>query len=436
MKIFPSLLLSLGLCVSGELLAQAAAPAYPNLKPADHIVAVVNDEVITQVELTDRLELALRQLRQQGTSLPPRNELERQMLERMIIDKLQLQHAREIGLHVDDAQLEQTLQRIAANNNMSMEQFRETLQRDGIPFANFREEIRNEMTIARVREREVDNRIVVSEGEIDNFLNSQATGSGNQEYDVSHILLRLPEGATPEQIQRTQAKADDIYRRLQAGEDFAQMAAAYSDAPDGLRGGSLGARPLDRMPGIFAEAVVKLAPGQLAPILRSSNGFHIVKLLAKGGAAVPPQVQQTHARHILIKVNELVSDAEAKRRLDDLHERLKNGAKFEELARLFSQDGSAAKGGDLGWLYPGDTVPDFERVMDQLAPGEISVPIRSPFGYHLVQVLERRMQDVSDERKRAAAREALKERKLDEAYQDWLRQERDRAYVDIRLDEH
>jgi len=436
MKILPSLLLSLGLCVSGELLAQAATPAYPGLKPADHIVAVVNDEVITQVELTDRLELALRQLRQQGTSLPPRNELERQMLERMIIDKLQLQHAREIGLHVDDAQLEQTLQRIATNNHMSMEQFRETLQRDGIPFANFREEIRNEMTIARVREREVDNRIVVSEGEIDNFLNSQATGSGNQEYEVSHILLRLPEGATPEQIQRTQAKADDIYRRLQAGEDFAQMAAAYSDAPDGLRGGSLGARPLDRMPGIFAEAVVKLAPGQLAPILRSSNGFHIVKLLAKGGATVPPQVQQTHARHILIKVNELVSDAEAKRRLDDLHERLKNGAKFEELARLFSQDGSAAKGGDLGWLYPGDTVPDFERVMDQLAPGEISVPIRSPFGYHLVQVLERRMQDVSDERKRAAAREALKERKLDEAYQDWLRQERDRAYVDIRLDEH
>lgn len=436
MKILPSLLLSLGLCVSGELLAQAATPAYPGLKPADHIVAVVNDEVITQVELTDRLELALRQLRQQGTSLPPRNELERQMLERMIIDKLQLQHAREIGLHVDDAQLEQTLQRIATNNHMSMEQFRETLQRDGIPFANFREEIRNEMTIARVREREVDNRIVVSEGEIDNFLNSQATGSGNQEYEVSHILLRLPEGATPEQIQRTQAKADDIYRRLQAGEDFAQMAAAYSDAPDGLRGGSLGARPLDRMPGIFAEAVVKLAPGQLAPILRSSNGFHIVKLLAKGGATVPPQVQQTHARHILIKVNELVSNAEAKRRLDDLHERLKNGAKFEELARLFSQDGSAAKGGDLGWLYPGDTVPDFERVMDQLAPGEISVPIRSPFGYHLVQVLERRMQDVSDERKRAAAREALKERKLDEAYQDWLRQERDRAYVDIRLDEH
>lgn len=436
MKILPSLLLSLGLCVSGELLAQAAAPAYPGLKPADHIVAVVNDEVITQVELTDRLELVLRQLRQQGTSLPPRNELERQMLERMIIDKLQLQRAREMGLHVDDAQLEQTLHRIATNNHMSIEQFRETLQRDGITFANFREEIRNEMTIARVREREVDNRIVVSEGEIDNFLNSQATGSGNQEYDVSHILLRLPEGATPEQIQRTQAKADDIYRRLQAGEDFAQMAAAYSDAPDGLRGGSLGARPLDRMPGIFAEAVVKLAPGQLAPILRSSNGFHIVKLLAKGGATVPPQVQQTHARHILIKVDELVSDVEAKRRLDDLHERLKNGAKFEELARLFSQDGSAAKGGDLGWLYPGDTVPDFERVMDQLAPGEISVPIRSPFGYHLVQVLERRMQDVSDERKRAAAREALKERKLDEAYQDWLRQERDRAYVDIRLDEH
>lgn len=436
MKILSSLFLSLGLCISAPLWAQTAAPAYPGLKPADRIVAVVNDEVITQVELNERLELALSQLRRQGTSLPPREELERQMLERMIVDKLQLQRAREIGLQVDDAQLDQTLQRIAANNNLSLEQFREALQRDGIPFARFREEIRGEMTIARVREREVESRMVISEGEIDNFLNSQATGGGNEEYDVSHILLRLPEGATPEQIRRIQDKADDIYQRLQAGEDFAQMAAAYSDAPDGLRGGSLGARPLERLPNIFAEAIVKLAPGQMAPILRSSNGFHIVKLLDKGSAAVAPQVRQTHARHILLKVDELVSDAEARRRLDDLYERLRNGAKFEELARLFSQDGSAAKGGDLGWLYPGDTVPEFEQVMDQLAPGEVSAPIRSPFGYHLVEVLERRMQDVSDTRKRAAAREALKERKLDEAYQDWLRQERDRAYVDIRLETH
>lgn len=432
MKIVLPLILALGL-LSTQVAAQAPVSAYPRLRPADSIAAVVNDEVITRVELNNRLDLALGQLRKQGTSLPPRDVLERQMLERLIIDKLQLQRAREIGLRVDDAQLEQALQRIASGNNMSLEQFREALQRDGIPFAKFREEIRDEMTIVRLREREVENRIVVSEGEIDHFLSSEMAGHGNEEYEVAHILLRLPESATPEQIQRLKAKADEIHGRLQKGEDFAQMAAAYSDAPDGLRGGHLGARSLDRLPGIFSEAVVKLTPGQVAPVLRSSNGFHIVKLIDKRGVAALPQVQQTHVRHILINVDELTSDAEARRRLTDLYERIRNGAKFEELARLFSQDGSAGKGGDLGWLYPGDTVPEFEHAMEQLRPGEVSEPVRSPFGYHLIEVLGRRLQDVSDTRKRDIARQALKERKMDEAYQDWLRQERDRAYVDIRL---
>ncbi len=420
---------------AGLTQAQTSGAPPRKLQSADRIVAVVNDEVITFVELNTRLEMALNQLRRQGTSLPPRAVLERQMLERLIIDKLQLQHAREIGLRVDDTQLEQALQRVAAGNNMSLAQFREALQKDGIAFVKFREEIRDEMTIARLREREVENKIAISEGEIDNFLSGEMASDAGEEYEVAHILLRLPEAASPEQIQRLKAKADEIYGRLQAGEDFAQMAAAYSDAPDGLRGGNLGMRPLDRLPSIFSEAAAKLTPGQLAPVLRSSNGFHIVRLVAKRGGTAMPQVQQTHARHILIKVNELVSDGEARRRLEDLHERIRNGAKFEELARLFSQDGSAAKGGDLGWLYPGDTVPDFERAMDRLKPRELSEPIRSPFGYHLIEVIERRVQDVSDTRKRASARQALKERKIDEAYQDWLRQERDRAYVEIRLDD-
>ena len=403
--------------------------------PADRIVAVVNDEVITYVELRSRLELALGQLRRQGTALPPMDVLEKQMLERLIIDKVQLQHARDIGLRVEEAQLEQALQRIAAGNKMSLTQFHEALQKDGIPYLKFREDIREEMTIARVREREVENKIAISEGEIDNYLAGDSAGAGSEEYEIAHILLRAPDSASPEQIQRLKAKADQIMERLRKGEDFAQMAAAYSDAPDGLQGGSMGKRPLDRLPSIFAESVSRLKVGEIAPPLRSPNGFHIVKLLSKSGGKSVPAVQQTRVRHILIRVNEVVSEADARHKLAGLYDRIKHGANFAELARLYSQDGTAPKGGDLGWVYPGDTVPEFQRVMDQLRPGELSEPVQSPFGFHLIEVLERRVQDVSADRQRAAARNVLRERKMDEAYQDWLRQVRDRAYVEIRLEE-
>jgi peptidyl-prolyl cis-trans isomerase SurA len=403
---------------------------------ADRIVAVVNDEVITLYELRTRLDTALSQLKQQGTPLPPRDVLERQMLERLIVDRVQLQMARDTGLRIDDAQLDQALGRIAASNKMSLGQFRQALERDGIAYAKFRDQIREEMTVARLREREVDNRLVISDGEIDNFIAAEtAKDGGSDEVQVAHILLRAPESASPEQLQRLKAKADQVIERLRKGEDFSQLAAAYSDAPDALQGGVLSPRPIDRLPGLFSEAISRLKPGEVSPILKSPNGFHIVKLLGrKGGLALPP-VQQTHARHILIRVNELVSESEARRKLTDLRERLQHGGNFAELARLYSQDGSAPKGGDLGWLYPGDTVPEFERVMDRLAPNEISDPIQSPFGFHLIQVLERRTQDVSDERKRMVARQALRERRLDEAYQDWLRQIRDRAYVEYRLEE-
>ena len=423
-------------CLSGAI--NATAQNLPASEPlsADRIVAVVNDEVITLNELEASVSRALAQLQRQGTPLPPREELEKQMLDRMVMEKVQLQLARETGLRIDDGQLEQALQRIAANNNMSLAQFREALQRDGVPFAKFRDEIRNEMTISRLRERDVASRIVISEGEIDNYLSGAiAKGNEGEEYEVAHILMRAPESASPEQIQALKQKADEVYARLQQGEDFSQLAAAYSDAPDGLQGGNLGLRPIDRLPGIFAEAVTKLKPGEVAPILRSSNGFHIVKLIGKRGGASLPPVQQTHARHILIKVNEVVSEADARHKLLGLYDRIKHGEHFEELARLYSQDGSAAKGGDLGWVYPGDTVPDFERVMNQLPIGEVSQPVQTPFGFHLLEVLERRVQEVSADRQRAAARQVLLERKMDEAYQDWLRQARDRAYVELRLEE-
>lgn len=423
-------------CLS--VVASAQTPRRSNNEPVpvDRIVAVVNDEVITLHELRAGLDVAVRQLRRQGTPLPPRDVLERQMLERLIMDKVQLQHAREIGLRIDDVQLDQALQRIAASNKMSMAQFREALQKDGVPFAKFREDIRNEMTIARVREREVENKIAISEGEIENYLSGESGKAGaSEEYEVAHILLRAPESASPEQISGLKAKADQVLDRAVKGENFSQLAAAYSDAPDGLQGGSLGMRPLDRLPNIFSEVVVKLKAGEVAPLLRSPNGFHIVKLVAKKGGASLPAVEQTRVRHILVKVNEIVSESEALHKMEGLYERIRHGEKFAELARLHSQDGSATKGGDLGWIYPGDTVPEFERAMNALKPGEISRPVKSPFGFHLIEVLERRVQDVSADRQKAVARQVLRERKLDEAYQDWLRQARDRAYVELRLEE-
>jgi len=404
--------------------------------PADRIVAVVNDDEITLNELRGHIDVAVDQLKKQGTPLPQRDALEKQMLERLVMTKVQLQRARDIGLRVDDSQLEQALQRIAANNKMSLSQFRDALQKDGIPFIKFREEIREEMIVARLREREVEDKIVISEGEIDNYLETEkAKGSSADEYEVAHILLRSPESASPEQIQALKLKAEQVFDRLKKGEDFAQLAAAYSDAPDGMKGGNLGARPLDRLPSIFSEAAAKLNVGEVAPLLRSPNGFHIIKLIAKSGGAITQPIQQTHVRHILIKVNEVVSETDARHKLEYLLDRIKNGAKFADLAKLYSQDGSASKGGDLGWIYPGVTVPEFERAMDQLQPGEVSKPVQSPFGFHLIEVLERKVEAASADRQRDIARNVLRERKMDEAYQDWLRQARDSTYVELRLEE-
>lgn len=428
----------LALLACAPLLSSGASAAPRNEpKEADRIVAVVNDEVITASDLRQRLDLALAQLKSRGTTLPPREELERQMLERLVMDRVQLQLAKDSGVRVSDADLDQAIGRIAANNKVSVQDFRAMLEKDGVPYPRFREEIRGEITISRLREREVDNRITISDGEVDNFLAGEQQGgpASGEEWQVAHILVRSPEGASPEALQKLQAKAAQAAERAAKGDDFAQLAASYSDAPDALTGGDLGFRTPDRLPAIFAQAAAQLSPGQASGVLRSPAGFHVIKLIAKkgGGVQLPP-VEQTRVRHILIRVNEVVSEDEARRKLAAVKERLeKGGATFAEMARLYSQDGSAAKGGDLGWIYPGDTVPEFEKAMNELPPSKISDPVRSPFGWHLIQVQERRVQDVSDERRRAIARQTLRERRVDDAYQDWLRQIRDRAYVEIRL---
>ena len=405
----------------------------------DRIVAVVNSEVITRSDLRLRVDQVTRQLSRQGTTLPPAEVLEKQVLERQIIERLQLQLATETSLRVDDVTLDRALGRIADNNKLSMTDFRKALEKDGLSWERFREEVRNEILLTRVREREVEGRIVVSDAEVSNFLANPENVVGKEEYNLSHILFRTPEGASPEQLARVRAKAEGVAARITRGEAFDKLAASYSDAPDALSGGNLGWRSAERLPGIFAEAVAGLKPGETTPILRSAAGFHIVRVVdSKGGsqAAAPVQVQQTRARHILIKTSEVVSDADARRRLTDLRERVvQGGANFADLAKVHSADLSASKGGDLGWIYPGDTVPEFEQAMEALKPGELSQPVQSAFGWHLIVVEERRVQDVSDDRKRAAARNALRDRKADEAYQDWLRQLRDRAYVEYRLEE-
>ncbi|MCK9990913.1 MAG: peptidyl-prolyl cis-trans isomerase SurA [Rugosibacter sp.] len=415
--------------------AQAASPV-----EVDRIVAVVNDEAITLGELQGRIASVVRQMREQNIPLPPQNIIERQMLERMITDRVQLQEAKESGLSVSNDELDDALRRIAESNKFSMADFRRALEKDGIRWDKFREEIRSEITLSRLREREVSRRTSVSDGEIDNYLNNPDSGAQNDKMvvNLSHILLLIPENPTPDQLMRIGTKAQTALAQIKAGEDFAKVAASFSEAPDGLKGGSLGLRPIDRLPGLYADLARKLQPGEVSDIVRSPAGFHIVKVVEKRSGEARPlnaPMQQTHARHILIKVNEVVSAAEAEHKLLSLKERLDHGADFAELARQYSNDLSASKGGDLGWLYAGDTVPEFEAAMDALNINQISNPVQSPFGFHLIQVLERRTGEMSIERQRMAARQVLRERKADEVYQDWVRQLRDRAYVEDRLED-
>lgn len=431
---FIRFLLAATLSLQAFGLAAADQSTEGDVAQLDRIVAVVDREVITRGELESRIKTVLQQLEKQNVALPPRDVLEKQVLERLIGDRLQLQLAAQTGLRVDDVQLDKTIERIADQNKLNMTEFREALEKDGISYRKFREDIRSEIILARLREREVDNRINVTEAEIDNFLTTQASRSEVQdEFEIAHILVRAPEEGTPEELQKLRAKADQALKKLQEGTDFAQVSARFSDTPNALEGGLLGWKTATQIPGLFLDAVKTMKPGEISPVLRSPNGFHILKLINRRGGSSPLVIQQTLVRHILIKPSEIVSESEAKHRMDDLKERLDNGGNFEELARQYSEDGTASKGGDLGWVNPGDTVPEFEKAMNALKPGEISQPVRSPFGWHIIQVVERRSQDMAKDSARLKARQEIKARKADEAYQDWLRELRDRAYVEYRL---
>lgn len=429
------LLSALSLAAEWPAFAQSAPKPTRSVIAVDRIVAVVNNDVITRVDLNDQLKAVRDNLQRQGTTPPAADILEKQVLEQMINQRVQLQFARESGIRVEEPVLDKTIARIAQDNRLTLAELRAALEKDGVLFSRFREDVRNEITLARLREREVESKIIVTEAEIDGFLQTQQGVLGkSEEYNLAHILVRVPEQASPERIRERRLRAEQALAEIQKGADFRQVSASYSDAPEALQGGGLGWRDVNRIPTLFLEALKTLRVGQVSSLLRSANGFHIVKLLDVRGSA-PVIVRQTHARHILIRVDEVVSEAEARNRLMGLRERIVNGEDFGELARLQSQDGSAAKGGDLGWLSPGDTVPAFEQTMNQLEVKQVSQPVQTEFGWHLIQVLGRRDEDLSKERQRLLARQAIRARKSDEAYQEWLRQLRDAAYVDIRTEE-
>ncbi|HKK05999.1 MAG: peptidylprolyl isomerase [Gammaproteobacteria bacterium] len=408
----------------------------PKIVELDRIIAVVNDDVITQNELKKQVRLIKDRLSRQQTQLPPENVLRRQVLEHMVVNHLQLQVAKRLGIRVDDDQLNQVLNNIARQNQLTLTQFRALLQKEGYDFADFREDIRHQMIISRLHKRQIDDKVTVTDQEVDDFLANKAANKGmEEEYHLAHILISLPEAATPAQIQAAQAKAQKVLDELRNGADFSQTAIAVSSGQQALKGGDLGWRKAGQLPTPFADVVTKMQVGDISGLIRSPSGFHIIKLLDKRSGS-KHIVKQTLARHILIRTNELVSNDEARQRLERLRQRILNGADFGQLARANSDDKvSAANGGSLGWLNPGDVVPRFEEVMNGLKPGEISQPFRTRFGWHIVQVMARRNYDNTKDFQRSQARELLHKRKAEEALQNWLRQLRDEAYVQYRFND-
>ncbi len=437
MKTFSSLLTA-GLIAVLSLTAsvEAQSPEGSEIIEIDRIVAIVNKDVIVLSELQARLRTAVEQLKKVNVPAPPRNILEKQVLEQLILDRLQLQIAANTGIRIDDETLNRQIADIARQNKLSLREFRDILERDGFDFGAFREDIRNELTKNRVQQRQVRDRVRVTARDIDNYLATrEKQGGNNPEYRLSHILIAVPDGASPEELAEARDEAEDILARLKAGANFGRTAAAESDGQQALEGGDLGWRRAGELPTLFEGVVPNLEKGGLSDVIRGPSGFHVIKLLDTRGAE-RLVVKQTRARHILVKTDEVINNNDARTRLRVLRSRILNGADFNELARANSDDaGSAVKGGDLGWLSPGDTIPAFEKTMDALTIGKISEPFETQFGWHILQVLERRDRDSTEEVQKAKAAEALRNRKVDEELQTWFRQIRDEAYIEYRLDE-
>jgi peptidyl-prolyl cis-trans isomerase SurA len=426
-----------GLRVPPQLGSSAARPAAVAQRQADYIVAVVNSEPITNNEVRARLVRVEQEISQRGGAVPPRAELLRQVLDALISEKAQLHLAREFGLRVEDAAVDQAELTVANQNQIDRTELHRRLVLDGIPLVQFREDLRNQLLVNRLREREIEPRVRVTDADVDQFLREQAGNStmASLELNLAMVLVAVPENSSAAQIAALQARAERVAERARGGDDFAALVREFSNAPDrDKNGGLLGLRSAERYPPLFVEAVQKLRPGEVTGPVRSAAGFHILKVIEKRQGGQPGMtLTQTRARHILLRPSAQMTESAARTRLADFKRRIQAGqADFAVLARENSQDGSAREGGDLGWTNPGQFVPEFEEVMNRLAPGQVSDPLVSRFGVHLIQVVERREATLSQREQRELVRSQVREQKLDEAFATWAQEVRGRAYVEMR----
>lgn len=423
----------LALLIASVIQSALAAPATP-VREVDRIVAVVNKNVITWQELQARVDEAIKQLESQKVAPPPREVLERQVLEQMITEEVQLQYAASGGLRIEDAAVDQAVANLAKQNKLNEAGLKAQLAKDGITMDRLRGDIRRELTISRLRDSEVASRVNVSDNEVDQALKS-AQSANRTEYHLASILVAVPERADAKQIDLLSQKVHKAQADLAAGQPFAKVSAAYSDAPNALKGGDMGWRSATSLPQEFVQLLEQLKVGADTDVIRTQQGFFIFKLVDKRSGGAPMMVEQYHPRHILIRTNEAVSEADAKARIDQVRDRIMRGAKFADMAKLYSEDGSNSKGGDLGWVNLGDLVPEFEKVMVSQPIGQVSQPVRTPFGWHLILVEGKRNQDVSSDHEKMAVKQQIRSRKMEQAYTDWVRQLRDSAFVEEHLDE-
>jgi peptidyl-prolyl cis-trans isomerase SurA len=413
-------------------LLTAAFAVQTQAKPLDRIVAIVDDDIIMESELLERTATVRVRMKEQNTPLPPNDILMQQVLERMIVESIELQMAERAGIRIDDNRVNETLENIARQNNMTSDQFRNTVEEEGIPWRNLRDQIRRELVVGQLRQRRVGGRIQITEQDVDNFLNSEVAKTNlAPDYRLGHILISI---STSGDVNTAEEKALAVYRDLKAGADFARMAAQHSGGEQALQGGDLGWRKAAQLPTLFADTVLEMKAGDISHPIRSPSGFHIIKVLeVRGGTE--QFVQQTKVRHILIKPNEIRSEAESQHLIEDIRKRILSGKEdFAVLAKTYSDDpGSALQGGDLGWVNPGTMVPEFESRMASAKPKELSEPFRSQFGWHILQVEERRNQDMSEEFRRGRARQMLHRRKFDEELETWLQEIRQESYVEVKL---
>ncbi len=428
------------LLISFSLFSHSSVAGLPGddpnsgLQALNFIVAVVNDDVILANDLKEQLLTTVNDLRARNVRLPPAQILQKQVLDRLILTKLQIQDAERSGIRIDDDSLNRAIRNIARNNKLTLANFRATLEREGYVFASFRKQIRQQLVISRLRQRKVNNRVSITPQEVDAYLISQtAQGNSQLQFHLSHILLALPTDAAPENIIKTREQAQTLVEELRNGRDFAQAATALSAGNKALEGGDLGWREAAKIPSLFSERVQSMKPGEISDAIRSPAGFHIIKLNASRANEVH-MIEQVKGRHILIKTNEIVSDQEARRRLNTIRDRLLAGEDFGTLARSNSDDtGSAANGGDLGWVSPGEMVPQFEKVLFSLPIGDISTPFQSAFGWHIAQAVEKRQHNAAEEDIRNKAAKAIRERKIEEELELYLRRLKDSAFIDYRL---